>query len=187
VTLAISLAGRTGLEVDGVPVSDQGLGPLGRVALAYLVTERSRPVDRHELAEVLWAEDLPATWASALRTHLAKLRAVLRAAGLGEDALVAARGCYQLRVPDAVVVDLEGAEAALAEARAALAEGDAETARSSPAAAATVAGRQFLPGKRTRIQPTESVGGPLRPLARPLERLRSAQGVAGRQSPSDLP
>ena len=51
----IYLTGRVGLEVDGELVvhERQFRGRQERVAFAYLVSERGRPVTREELAEVL--------------------------------------------------------------------------------------------------------------------------------------
>jgi predicted ATPase/class 3 adenylate cyclase len=146
VALAVRLVGRAGLELDGVAVADGGLGRLGWVALAYLVTERGRPVDRHELAEVLWGEDLPATWGSALRTHVTKVRGLLRTAGLTDGALTSARGCYELSLPDDSVVDVEAAAADLAAGRAALAVSDFGAAQRHGTTAVAVLEHRFLPG-----------------------------------------
>jgi DNA-binding winged helix-turn-helix (wHTH) protein len=63
------------------------LGRQGRVALALLVAERDRPVTRDELAEELWLDDPPPTWEKAAMAVVSKLRAALRRAGLGDDAL----------------------------------------------------------------------------------------------------
>src|SRR5438270_2714025 len=94
----VTLAGRVGIEADGVAV-DQGLGRLGRLALAYLVCERYRPVARDELAEVVWGDDLPSSWEQLLRGIAAKLRQCLRSAGLDPaDALTTAFGAYQLHL-----------------------------------------------------------------------------------------
>ncbi|MDQ3355047.1 MAG: bacterial transcriptional activator domain-containing protein, partial [Actinomycetota bacterium] len=65
--LRIHLAGPVRVEVDGVAVDDTGLGSLGRLTLAFLVSERHRPVPNDELAEALWGEELPPTWRTALR------------------------------------------------------------------------------------------------------------------------
>jgi class 3 adenylate cyclase/tetratricopeptide (TPR) repeat protein len=147
--VVIGLTGRPRLEVDGVPVPDEGLGHLGRVALAFLVSERERPVRHDELAEVLWGDEPPATWESALRVHVTKLRAVLRAAGLtAKEVLVSRGGCYHVRLPADLVIDLDVAEEMLVDARSHLTTGNADAARRAAAAVAAVAGRQFLPGAR---------------------------------------
>ena len=55
----ISLAGRVAIGPAGQARSEAALGSRGRVALAYLVLERWRPVARDELAEVVWGAELP--------------------------------------------------------------------------------------------------------------------------------
>ena len=53
-------------------------GRQGRILFAYLAVEHGRSVPRDELAELLWGEDLPATWEKALRVLATKLRAPAR-------------------------------------------------------------------------------------------------------------
>ncbi|CAN5697801.1 hypothetical protein BH20ACT1_BH20ACT1_13610 [soil metagenome] len=65
--LRIHLAGAVRVQVDGMVVDDTGLGSLGRLTLAFLVSERHRPVPTDELEEALWGEELPPTWRTALR------------------------------------------------------------------------------------------------------------------------
>ncbi|HJV08604.1 MAG TPA: hypothetical protein VJ653_02960, partial [Acidimicrobiales bacterium] len=79
--MTLRLCGRPCLEVGGRAVDDARLGQLGRLALAFLVTERHRPVARDELADVIWGEHPPATWPDALRGVVGRVRAVLEAAG----------------------------------------------------------------------------------------------------------
>ena len=144
--IRISLAGRVAVEADGVAVDEGGLGRLGRMALAYLVAERHRPVTRAELAELLWGDELPRSWETSLRGVALRLRGVLAAAGLAPaEALTSAFGCWQLLLPPDTEVDLEAAAADLAGAKAALAEGQDDDARTLAAHAAAVAGRGFLP------------------------------------------
>ncbi|MGZ6966342.1 MAG: ATP-binding protein [Acidimicrobiia bacterium] len=142
--VTIALTGRPRVEVDGVPCP--GLGERPGLVLAYLVGERGRPVRRDELAEVVWGEALPATWDSALRVHVTKVRAALRSAGVAGDVLVARAGCYQLVLPRDVSIDTDLAAVALHNARTALADADPQGARKSAMVAAAIAGRQFLPG-----------------------------------------
>jgi hypothetical protein len=64
---------------------------------AYLAAQNGRPVPRDELAEVLWGDELPATWEKALRVLMTKLRALLEECGIeGSAALTSAFGCYKL-------------------------------------------------------------------------------------------
>ncbi len=145
-TINVRLLGRLVIDVDGKRADDARLGDLGRKALAYLVLERRRPVPRHELADVLWGEDLPATWTSALRGVVSRLRATLAGAGLtGPDVVRSQVGCYQLHLPAGAVVDVEQVEAGVEAAQRDLAVAP-DRARAAAAAAAELASRQFLPG-----------------------------------------
>ncbi|HEV3504394.1 MAG TPA: BTAD domain-containing putative transcriptional regulator, partial [Actinomycetes bacterium] len=143
--LRISLAGRVAMEVDSTSLDAGWLGRLGRIALAYLVSERHRPVTRDELAEALWGDDLPRSWETSLRGIAQRLRALLSAAGLvPAEALSSAYGTWQLQLPPGTEVDVESAAADLARAEQALAEGRAEDARGHATRAAAVANRGFL-------------------------------------------
>ena len=146
--LRITLAGRVEMDAAGEPVDTNRLGSLGRLALAYLVTERARPVPRDELADVLWGEDLPRTWETSVRVVVSKLRAVLADAGLEpSEALVTHAGCYQLRLPAGAIVDVEEAASSLQRASALLAGGgSAGEARAAAETTAAIAARHFLPG-----------------------------------------
>lgn len=117
----IFLAGHVRIEVDEVALADPGLGSLGRLALAYLVTERHRPVATDELAVVLWDDCPPPTWRTALRGSMSKIRSLLADAGLARDQVLASGpGWYQLRLPAGVVVDVEEATGSLSVAEDAL-------------------------------------------------------------------
>src|SRR5687768_17400226 len=72
--LRVTLAGKVGLDVDGVAVNTAGLGRPGRSALAYLTSNRHRAVSRDELANLLWADELPQSWEQMLRGVIFKLR-----------------------------------------------------------------------------------------------------------------
>lgn len=142
----VGLLGRLVIDVDGKQADDARLGDLGRKAFAYLVLERERPVPRDELADVLWGEDLPATWTAALRGALSRVRSNLADAGLVDpDVLRSSGGCYQIQLPADAVVDVEQVEQALQSAQQVLAV-DPRQARQAAAEAAALAARQFLPG-----------------------------------------
>lgn len=143
--LHIALAGRVAVEAGGAALDAGGLGRLGRVALAYLVAERHRPVTRDELAEVLWGDDLPRSWETSLRGVALRLRGLLGAAGVPAEALTSAYGCWQLQLPAETVIDVETVPADLARAEEALAGGRAVEARALAERAGAVAGRGFLP------------------------------------------
>ena len=134
------VVGETALPADRLP------GRQGRLAAAFLVTERTRLVSRDELADVLWPGTLPASFEGALSAIVSKLRAAFARVGLGRDALMAAGGCYQLVLPPGAWVDVDAAvegvhlsEGALLARRPAAAYGPAVVA-------ASILRRRFLPG-----------------------------------------
>ncbi|HET6952815.1 MAG TPA: AAA family ATPase, partial [Acidimicrobiales bacterium] len=146
--LEIRLMGDVTVGSSDRPAADPLGGP-ARAVLAALVLERPAAVPRDRLAEALWADDLPRTWASALRTHVSKVRSAVSGAvaGAGET-VVAGEGGYQLVLPAGVTleVDVERAERLLAEARTALGAGDPAAAAAAAAAATDLLASPFLPG-----------------------------------------
>ncbi len=145
--MKISLTGTITIEVDGTEATDAGLGPLGRLALAYLVLERHRPVARDELAQALWGKHLPTTWRAALRGVISRLRAFLEASGLeAAEVVTTDQGRFRLCLPPSTVVDLEAAAVAFEDSVAALEAGDQPRARRAARAAHDVCHRQFLAG-----------------------------------------
>src|SRR5262249_1284849 len=115
---------------------------------AYLAAQKGRPVPRDGLAELLWGEELPATWDKALRVLMTKLRALLDECGLdGSSVLTSAFGCYQLTLPDDAWIDVDAAGTALRHGQAALAANDLGRARAHATTAAELARRSFLPGE----------------------------------------
>jgi YVTN family beta-propeller protein len=135
-------------------------------------------VPRDELAEVLWGDELPATWEKALRVLMTKLRAVLEECGIdGSTALTSAFGCYKLTLPAGAWIDVDAAVEGVECAEAALAVGDLAEARSQATTAAALARRSFLPGEDASW--VEQRRRELREvLVRALECLRDAAFVA---------
>jgi DNA-binding SARP family transcriptional activator len=127
----IRLAGLTIAVVpaDGVPCY---LEPgQTQIALAWLLLERDRGTTRDGLADVVWPDQLPRTWGSALRSLVSRLRAFLAttlALPSSAHPVVAQGGRYLVRLPDDVVIDVEAAARSVAAAQGALAAGDAATA-----------------------------------------------------------
>ncbi|HEX3541978.1 MAG TPA: BTAD domain-containing putative transcriptional regulator [Acidimicrobiales bacterium] len=144
----VSFLGGVTLDVGGSEFHEPVPGPLGRLALAYLVLHRGRPVTPDELAEVLWSgEDLPQTWESSLRGVLFRLRRALDAMGVpGAEALQNTFGCYVLRLPAGTTVDVEEAAHLLERARASLDTGLPDDAQRAAAAATEASRAEFLPG-----------------------------------------
>jgi class 3 adenylate cyclase/DNA-binding SARP family transcriptional activator/tetratricopeptide (TPR) repeat protein len=143
---------RLAMEANGARLDEQRFpGRQGRILFAYLAVQHGRPVPRDELAELLWSEDLPATWEKALRVLMTKLRALLEECGLdGSTTLRSAFGCYQLTLPADAWIDVDAAVTALERGEAALAGEDLDEARAQASTAAELARRVFLPGEDGR-------------------------------------
>lgn len=137
------------IEANGSRLDEQRFpGRQGRILFAYLAAQKGRPVPRDELAELLWGEELPATWEKALRVLMTKLRALLEECGLdGSSVLTSAFGCYQLTLPEDAWIDVDAAHDAVEQAEQALAAGELGEARAQASAAAALARRSFLPGE----------------------------------------
>jgi DNA-binding SARP family transcriptional activator len=148
----IQVAGRVTVESTHTKVDERLLyGSQARQVFVLLVVERDRPVPRDELAEALWPQGLPRTWAAALRGVMSKVRAFLAAAGLSESAAAYdGFGAYQLHLPADVVVDIEFANSAVETAEQMLREGNIARAIALAEYARAVAVRPFLPDTKGR-------------------------------------
>ena len=145
----ISLTERLTVEANGATVDEERFpGRQGRIVFAYLAAQNGRPVPRDELAELLWGDELPATWVKALGVLMTKLRALLEECGIdGSTALTSAFGCYKLSLPTGSWIDVAAALEALERAESLLAGGDFAEAKAEAATAAALARRVFLPGE----------------------------------------
>ncbi|HSI97666.1 MAG TPA: BTAD domain-containing putative transcriptional regulator [Gaiellaceae bacterium] len=145
-TLRVYLAGHVAVERGDVLVTEKRLpGRQGRLTLAVLGWERDRAVSTDELAEIVWDGAPPASWQTALRALVSKLRGALE--GVAPDAGIEhAFGCYQLRLPSDAWVDVEAADAAVHEAEAALRAGDLQGATGAALVATAIGRRPFLAG-----------------------------------------
>jgi DNA-binding SARP family transcriptional activator len=94
--------------------------PQARLLLAFLVTERHRPVPREQVAHVLWEGTAPPNWEAALRVLVGRTRKFLTSCGLDGDALTTAGRCHRLGLPDSTIVDVEQAREGLRQAQTAL-------------------------------------------------------------------
>ncbi len=100
------------LEVDG---QVNGLSPRDRVVLSALVVRAGRPSSTEALADVLWGDDLPPSWAKVVHGCIARLRKRLGAASIESGA-----AGYRLTVNE-TEVDSRRFERLLEHAREALA------------------------------------------------------------------
>jgi class 3 adenylate cyclase/tetratricopeptide (TPR) repeat protein len=147
VAVEIRLCGGVDVLHDGVSVPEALLaGRQGRLVLAYLACERGRAVPREELAELLWPQQLPASWTTSLSAVISRLRRLLTEAGLDGTAALASvlPNAYRLDLPDDAALDWEDAQRAVAAAEDAVAVGDGPHALELAAVAATVAARGFF-------------------------------------------
>ena len=146
--LRIYLTGRTYIEAGERLFDERAFpGRQGRLLFAALVLERARPVTRAEFAEILWPEELPATWDGALSALISHLRSLLTEGGLPRDAIQMVTGCYYLRLPESAWVDVAAAAHALDEAEGALNAGDSKRAYNFAGVVTAVTRRPFLPGE----------------------------------------
>jgi DNA-binding SARP family transcriptional activator len=142
------LVGRVMLESPGCLIEPSDFpGRQGRLAFVYLAASPRR-VERDQLAEVLWGDDLPEAWHTALNAIVSKLRRILDRAGLdGARALEASHGCYELRMPEGTWIDLREAVNSLDLAEGALAHSEPGKAWPAAAVASAILRRPFLPGE----------------------------------------
>ena len=131
----IQLCGRLVVRIDGHRIEDELPARQGRLAFAYLATNRSRAVTRDELADALWGEH---SGSDRLSPLLSKLRAVVPVEGRGE---------VRLALPDDAWIDVEAAAEGLHRAESAVAKGDYGAAWGPGRVAQHVASRAFLPGE----------------------------------------
>lgn len=141
--VSINLAGPLTLSAEPGRIGPSDFpGRQGRLVFAHLLLA-GRPVDRDELAQMLWPDGLPSSWSGDLSAVVSKLRALLApiapGADLGGRELIAGgRGWYELRRPARWHVDVQEADRVLA-------GGDrADVARLDEVIA--TARRPFLPG-----------------------------------------
>jgi SARP family transcriptional regulator, regulator of embCAB operon len=119
----------------------------GRLAFVRLVLERSRAVSTDELVDMLWPGQPPAAHLVAVSAVVSKLRRLLTRAGVDDDPVGRAFGCYQLRLPPGAWIDAEVALDSLHEAEAALRSGDRPRAYAPSVVAAAILRRPFLQGE----------------------------------------
>ena len=131
----IQLCGRLVVRLEGTRVEDALPGRQGRLAFAYLATNRRRTVTRAELADALWDDQGESDRLSPL---VSKLRQVVPLEG---------RGDVRLALPEGAWVDVEAAAEGLHRAESAAARGDFASAWGPARVAQHVTSRPFLAGE----------------------------------------
>jgi DNA-binding SARP family transcriptional activator len=142
VTARIQLAGPLEVAVGDARLAPSDFpGRQGRLVFAALTLAHG-PVDRNELADILWPNRLPASWTRDLSAVISKLRALL--AGTAE--LVTGGGrWYALELPGATI-DVERAALAIDRAERDRADGALDAALREAATAAAILAEPFLAG-----------------------------------------
>ena len=149
-TPRIYLTGGVTLENAGQLVAESAFpGRLGRLAFAFLVANRSRPVTRGELAEALWGDDPPDDADTSLAAILSKLRLVLKKAGWSpaEATIDIRSSTLGISLPSGAWVDVEAAVNAIDEAEGALRAGRSGSAWGLANMVVAIARRPFLAGQ----------------------------------------
>jgi DNA-binding SARP family transcriptional activator len=146
----VHVAGRIMVELSGEVVLDEDdfRAQQDRLLFAYLVLTRHRPATREELARLLWIEDWPRAWASALSAVVSRLRSRLTRPQLASLGLnISGRfGQYRLDAPADMWVDVETAAHYLDVAEGCLRLGNPRGAFGASWTAAGIAARPFLSG-----------------------------------------
>jgi predicted ATPase/DNA-binding SARP family transcriptional activator len=118
----------------------------GRLVFARLALADG-PVDRDDLADLLWADVLPAAWERDVSVVVSKLRRLLGTCPPAAQATIrGGTGVYELVLPSGSVVDVTEAAAAVERARADLARDRLDEALLAAGGAVDVARRPLLPG-----------------------------------------
>jgi DNA-binding SARP family transcriptional activator len=134
----VHLCGRLTAEVDGCQVESSLPGRQGRLLFAYLVLNRRRPLQRGELLDALWSDELPGAPESALSALLSKLRRDLPLEGRSDVRLALATDAW---------IDVEVVGDALHRAEGAVSRGDWAAAWGPARVVQHIAARELLPGE----------------------------------------
>lgn len=142
----VELLGRIAVHGTGSTGGGSLPGRRAELVFAFLAAEHHRVVTQDELADALWPDALPDSWAAGLRGVITEVRRYLEDVGLEPaKALATARRGYRLQLPAEVVVDLDEAREGLGRARALLDAGDGAAAAIHGARSAALARLPFLP------------------------------------------
>ncbi|ONI70823.1 hypothetical protein ALI144C_50435 [Actinosynnema sp. ALI-1.44] len=143
--MLIRLTGLITIERDDAPPRHLSSAQ-AQVAFARLTLERSGGTSRDLLADTVWPEGLPDTWASALRSVVSRVRGFVVGGDIAASPpIIAHGGRYLLKLPAGATVDLELAETEVTQAGEAYGKGEFADAERLAAAAVATLERPFLP------------------------------------------
>ncbi len=125
--------------------SDRLGGRQARLVLVRLGWEVGIPVSRDELAQLVWGDEPPLSWETALAAVVSNLRSTL--AEVDEVAITHDHGGYRLSVPAGVWTDVGAARQATHEAEGALQQGRMTDVYAWTGVATAITRRPFLPGE----------------------------------------
>jgi DNA-binding SARP family transcriptional activator len=122
-------------------------GHQGRLAFAALAVDR-RPLAHEHLASIVWDDDPPGQWKSALAAVISKARSLISLTGLdGAAVLVSTGGTYSFSPSPQMWIDLEQAYRRLDRAEGSLRHDDPMSAAQEATVASAILRRPFLPGE----------------------------------------
>lgn len=104
--VAVSLLGGARLEVAGATIDCAALGRRAVIVLARLALGGTSGASRAELADAVWGNVPPESWAPALRNVIAEVRRAIERAGVAPSISVETTASgYALRAPAGLEVD----------------------------------------------------------------------------------
>jgi DNA-binding SARP family transcriptional activator len=143
VSISIHLAGPLEVTAAGTRFEPGDFpGRQGRIVFAALAFS-GRPVDRNELADILWPNRLPASWTRDLSAIVSKIRALLTGVA---DVVTGGGRWYALELPANARVDTATAVLAVERAERARAADGPERALRETAIATMILSEPFLAG-----------------------------------------
>lgn len=144
--MRIYLTGRLMVETESGLLDEEELpARQGRLAFAYLVLMRRRPIPRQELGAALWGDDPPDAWEATLSALLSRLRGLFRRLEIHAD-ISGLSGNVHLRLPAEAWIDLEAARNAFDQAEGLMRAGRERDAWPHLAVALSIFERGFLQG-----------------------------------------
>lgn len=145
--MRIYLTGRLIVETESGLLDEEDLpARQGRIAFAYMVLNRRRPVPRQELGAAIWGDAQPEAWEASLSALLSRLRKLFRDVAIDAD-ISALSGSVHIAFDGEVWVDLDAARNALDEAEGLMRAGKPREAWPEATVAMSILERGFLQGE----------------------------------------